>query len=317
MPRPPNDPGQSSMYNTVRGAAQSAYFARWPNPFNGIKDIAVLSCDPYVDIQFTFYLNFAGNFFWTSFIPQPSEITRKIFLGNYKCGFYLPIKFPSPMNVIFGANTVKVIASILRPALTGLWAFWAASTAYNALATWTSIVYEIENCEQENASVVAIGGSGNWVSDNPGAPVGWNAVFDPNGWMEPSNTVLSVPAGGVQSMCTWLIQNNTNIGVLFEVWMYAGTRGESERKQVSIGPGGDASVTCEGSFVGNASAVQPRGECLTDIAGHGSVVVACARWYTYHDPAMVLPPKWPPEPPNNHGCPACIKDDYYPEALLA
>jgi len=62
-------------------------YTHWPSPYNFQKNIKVLACQDGWVAEIELYATAAGYFFWSNLVPSPVEITRKLFLGSYKCGF--------------------------------------------------------------------------------------------------------------------------------------------------------------------------------------------------------------------------------------
>jgi len=124
-------------------------YTHWPNPFsNAIKKIDVLACENNWQALVEMWGIGIGAFFWRNLIPSPVEITRKVTMGGYKCGFYFPIEVKSPLDIIWqDGRTSQVLLEISRPATTALFYFWAASTVYDALHTFDTIMLAGEFCD--------------------------------------------------------------------------------------------------------------------------------------------------------------------------
>lgn len=141
------------MSNWVKETGQHVIkYHSWPNPFrNAVKRIDVLACEDTWQAMIELYAIGFGNWFWSSFVPSPVELTRKTLTGSYKCGFYMKTKFRSPLDIVWkDGRTSLALMEIVRPIVTGLFYMWAAETIFEAMSTWTSITYAMEMCELEN-----------------------------------------------------------------------------------------------------------------------------------------------------------------------
>lgn len=137
---------------------------RWPNPFGQVKSIEEVMCnEDYWIAEITMLTPGLAKWFWTTFVPQPSELFRKTFTGSYKCGFYLNIKVKSPVTIIFGGTSTKFLAMIVRPFATGAFALWATQIAVDALHAWSTSMSLFGLCEPR---------IGNYLVQNKSAPIG-------------------------------------------------------------------------------------------------------------------------------------------------
>jgi len=155
---------------------------RWPDPTRGlVKRIDVLACESLLITRMEMWTLAAAVWAYGVFIPQPTEIARKILTGGYKCGFYSKRSIKSPLDIIWrDGRTSKTLGQMLRPATTGLWAMWAASSAYDALATWQTLAYKIDACDADgNETILAFGHAPFHLGDNSGAPAFYLVQYDP------------------------------------------------------------------------------------------------------------------------------------------
>lgn len=119
----------------------------WPNPVTWIVNIDVLVCNQdwwlaQVELADAIFLNF----FWTNVVPSPRELERKALLGGYRCGFYLDIKVKSPIEVIWGEGTAKVVLRIAHPFVKFLFFWWATAATYEALSGLETVLYPQTAC---------------------------------------------------------------------------------------------------------------------------------------------------------------------------
>jgi len=165
-------------------ASHGGRWNHWPNPFdNMVKKIEVLACEDTFQAKLEMLGIGFGNWFWSSFIPSPIELTRKTATGSYKCGFYSKLKFKSPLDIIWrDGRTSKGLGEIIRPVTSGLFYMWAASTAWEAMSTWTSMVYAMEMCEADNRECLLRDGNGTFpVGTTEGNPALYTVMHDPQG----------------------------------------------------------------------------------------------------------------------------------------
>jgi len=161
-----------------------AKYTHWPNPFaNAIKSIDVLACEDNWLAMVEFWGIGIGSFLWKNFIPSPVELTRKGITGSYKCGFYMFGDLPSPLDIIWRDKSAsRALIGITRPIAEGLFYWWAAETAYAALATWDSLMIAGEFCDLDGNECVLRNGKGPVVGgegDFNGEPALYSELYDP------------------------------------------------------------------------------------------------------------------------------------------
>jgi len=126
-------------------------YTHWPNPFTALmKSLHVTACEHTWQALVEFYGLSALEFFFTTLVPSPVEITRKATMGNYKCGMYFLPKQKSPLDLIWvDGSASRALVEIARPATTAIFYWWAAETAYLALNTTSTLMLAGEFCDLE------------------------------------------------------------------------------------------------------------------------------------------------------------------------
>lgn len=136
-----------SIWETVEGKYRK--YNHWPNPFRTTPtEMRTMVCNGEEWYGFSkAYAYGAGNWFFSNFIPSPAEIVRKTLTGGYKCGFYLPIKFKSPLDIIWtdGAGSF-ILRKALQPLVLAAFIWWAADTIFSGLSAITTIIMYQESC---------------------------------------------------------------------------------------------------------------------------------------------------------------------------
>lgn len=181
----------------TNGAEKALQLNSWPKPMNWVTDVQVLVCNQDTWIaQIKLAFAVGANFFWSSFLPSPREIERKIITGGYRCGFYLKVRVKSPISIIFGQGTSTVIAEIQGPFARGLFYWWAQETALGALSAWTTLMYPELFCEEHIGDGLRrsdIGSLGQGF--NSGVPGLGVKVFDVYDFLSPTNAIVFLPPG--------------------------------------------------------------------------------------------------------------------------
>jgi len=122
-------------------------WSHWPSPYNFEARIRVLACEDSWQAEIELYATAFAWWFYSNVVPSPVEITRKIMLGGYRCGFYTPIRIKSLLSFFIGNKGVKFLAELIRPATTALFWWWVASSIFAALDTWHTVAEAKEDCE--------------------------------------------------------------------------------------------------------------------------------------------------------------------------
>jgi len=170
-------------------------YGHWPNPFrNMVSQIDVLACEGTWEAMFTMYGIGLGNWFWSNFIPSPYEITRKVFTGSYKCGFYFGPKIKSPLDLVWRNGTAsQALGSMLAPVTRGLFYLWAGQTIWEGLSTWQSMMYAMEICDWDGNTTTLRDSHAPIASPfSGGTPVFATVMYDPRGRAQPNNTGVQV-----------------------------------------------------------------------------------------------------------------------------
>jgi len=173
----------------------SVKHGRWPNPFKNLtKEINVLACEGTWQAMFSMYAIGFGNWFWSTFIPGPWEITRKTFTGSYKCGFYSRIRVKSPLDVIWrDGSAARTLGQIIRPATTAAFYLWGMQTAWDALQTWSSILYAMEMCDWDgNTTTLANAIAPIQTNPTSGGVAFAEVIYDPRDRAVPNDCIVRV-----------------------------------------------------------------------------------------------------------------------------
>jgi len=156
-------------------------WSHWPTPYNFQTKITQLACEPTWQAKIELYATGFAWWFWTNIVPSPVEITRKVLLDSYKCGFYLPIKVKSPLQFFIGKGGVTFLAELARPITTFAFYWWVASSIFAALDTYHTVQILEEECQTQGFACL-LGPTGaafftNGIYEGPGMPV----ISDPFG----------------------------------------------------------------------------------------------------------------------------------------
>jgi len=257
----------TSVWNSVNQESKNFQkYTHWPNPFNVLKQMDVLACNPVWIARFEFYLGSAADFFWSNFVPSPVELTRKAFTGGYKCGFYIPLKVKSPIDIIGRGNTGVIMGEILGPFTTGLFYWWAAQTAFDALNTWSSIINAQEACDEDSNSALMRGGHVSMKFASEGSVPFYQIVYDPNNWCNETTGFILPPPGWRSAWASLTIASLATPDTA-NVEVYIDCAGLPENHiSVSIPPGGTVTLGPQKTGIA-ASNVQVRCRLLNDLSG--------------------------------------------------
>jgi len=166
-----------SVYEEVkRKSGQGANplrFPAWPNPVNYITNYEILACEDTMYAHIVFAAGVFTAYGWQTFVPSPAELTRKLVLNDYKCGFYFGPKVKSPLRLFFPPGGVQMIAEMVRPFTKFLWYWWIAESAFGAFDAWQTVMHREEFCEEHACTVVVSDLGGIMV---PGTRVGVPAL---------------------------------------------------------------------------------------------------------------------------------------------
>jgi len=188
------------------GVGKALKMNSWPPPFNFMKNHRVLLCsEDYWIAEFEFAFDVVMDFFWSAFVPSPRELERKVLTGGYRCGFYLDIKVKSPIEILFGQGTSKMVGKIFSPFATGLFYWWAAQTAIDALSVFETILFRQLMCapftgdvlRQNDRGVIEAGGS-------YGVPALGTLYYNPRAICEEIGPICHYPPGYQHAYATFL-----------------------------------------------------------------------------------------------------------------
>jgi len=191
--------------------AKIAKFNHWPMPFNYVKNIRTLVCDNQtmlVEIELAFDL--AMLFFFTNIFPGPRELERKLLTGGYRCGFYLDVGVKSPVEIIFGEGTARMIAEIARPAAAALFYLWAMQAGFEALSAFTTLIYPMAFCEEDLGDALRRNDNGPiGQGHHTGVPGLGTLIFDHRNFMSLGNASCTIPGGAWHVYSAWIVHPST------------------------------------------------------------------------------------------------------------
>jgi len=170
-----------STWNSVQGFLGPGW-PHWPNPFPAIKEMNVLACEDTWQAEVTFYVYTIGSWFFSSFVPSPTELTRKFVTGSYKCGFYLDVPLKSPLDVIWkDAKIGKALLGFVGPVNTAIFYFWMAQTFFSTLDAFQTMYFRGELCGATRDETLLSDGDAPIVGGGAGsgAAVFYNVLWDP------------------------------------------------------------------------------------------------------------------------------------------
>lgn len=293
-----------SMWQLAKGAAsdfKNRGFRSWPDPTAGfVKDIEVLACQDTFQAKVTMYGMAAAHWFWTNFIPSPVEITRKTLVGGYKCGFYLGLKWGSPIDTVFRAPGLsQMLLEISRPAVTGLFYLWAFDTLYSGLQTWQSLVYAGLMCDTDHSECVLANGVGNYYAGGAynGTPNAYDTLQDPTDmYTSPGGDVVTFAPGYLRLDAFGTVYAGSAPVTHCAIGFYKGTdplNGQGAQLNVgAISAGNSSEFAISWAGYVDAGSFRVNGDLLNEATGlqHSDIVVH--RWTA----------SWAPEPWQNN-CP--------------
>lgn len=195
------------VWDTISGYSSKAInFNHWPQPFNFLRNAKVLMCNQdYWLAEFEFAFDLLADFFWTNLVPSPREIERKVFTGGYRCGFYLDVGIKSPLEIVFGNGTSRMVGEIAAPFARGLFYWWAAETAIDAFALWQTVMFPQLLCDPFVGVVLRSNDRATIAPGHAeGSPGLGNLLYDPLGICGPSQPIVSFPPGTQTMYCAWL-----------------------------------------------------------------------------------------------------------------
>jgi len=264
----------NGIWNTINKLEKENNFYRWPNPFNAIKQVDVMACNPEFWVRVEFYAKVAAEFWWTNFVPSPIEITRRWVLGKFKCGAKAKTNGRGKMDILPFRNTRVTVAGIASPVLRGLFYWWAANTAWAALDTWSSILNAQANCDADMNMAIIRDGHASIAGIGQGSPAFGQVTWDPNGWAVANICAVGPPAGVREGFASVTLCNVGSLEPIeWECWLQildspivkqSGTLGLDECANIMVGNRWDGNQGVQVVFRSNSDIPAPFGrlECF-------------------------------------------------------
>jgi len=235
---------------------------RWPNPFtNMVRDIEVIACEDTFQAKIKMYGSEFGDWFFSQIVPSPVEIFRKTMTGGYKCGFYIPLKIRSPLDIVWKDKIAsKLLAEVHRPVLTGFFFIWAAETVLDALSRWQTLQYAMQMCEADRRECLMMGGKSPLaIGHNDGGAALSTVLWDPLNIAQETDTAINVqePVAITMNAFGFLVSDGCTINNA-EVYMFANGVEVANQSLGSVGPGQVVpfSLAISGNY--GVGTVQPR-----------------------------------------------------------
>jgi len=165
-----------------------------------VKNVSVLACSDKMLIKVEMWTMVLGRWWFSNFIPSPVEITRKLVSGGYKCGFFLPIKVRSPLDIIWSDGAAaQAVLEMSRPVTTALFAMWATTTIFEGLDIAHTLFLAMQSCDDEaNTAVMKEGAAYFPSNEQVGTAVFYTTTWDPNGLCDHNPGDIRYPIGNVQ-----------------------------------------------------------------------------------------------------------------------
>lgn len=213
MTRDPFSPNPgASIWNFVsHPLRKSGKWLYWNKPFNNVISWEKLLCtDDRMLIKVELAAEEFTKWFASQIIPSPYELARKTFTGGYRCGFYFDTKVKSPVEIIWGEGTAKMIGEIFRPVGVTFMYMWLTQIEIDALSAWTSWLYRESFCTKP---------LGNFLVENKAAPVpaghaagsvpGGTVEFDPFHCVTGGDTAYLYEAGPVKFTSAFIFETGS------------------------------------------------------------------------------------------------------------
>jgi len=258
----------SSIWDTVQ-KVQPRNYTHWPQPFAHLVDIEVLACEDTFLAKVKMWGQVGLNWFWTNLIPSPIEITRKLITGSYKCGFYLPIKVKSPLDIIWtDGRTSTALLEISSPVTKGLFALWAAQTLWSALDAYATVMLLQEMCDlTQDETLLKAGNAESRLPHDFGNVTFYEVIYDPHNRANPTTGFILTEDG---PLTVFAAGTGGSLGLFIDsldIFLYVGGVHVASQSLGAMGPGDTLSWSLDytTSFhAGTAVAVQ------FDIHQHGT-----------------------------------------------
>jgi len=221
-------------------------YTHWPNPFGKMEDITVLACNPVPYVRAKMWGQAAGFWWFSNFVPSPTELFRNWLTGRYRCGvrFDYPSdagarkqgRFKGPLDLIWTDGKASLVAAeTLRPVLTGLWYLWATGTAWDALQQFSTVQAAIEACDDGIEEVILAHGEADFYYDgNSGAPTSYQEIHDPFHRYDSPNSFFHHDAG---PLSTYAFGDITAVSQTVDYW------------RIQVGPDDMTSTIAEGGQI--------------------------------------------------------------------
>jgi len=172
--------------------------------------------------QFEFAAAALATLFFTQFIPSPRELERKALTGGYRCGFFLGVEVKSPIEIIWGQGTARMVGEIVSPFARGAFYFWAAGVGLEAFAIWQSMMFPQAICDVPKGDVYLKNAHATVPPGHTeGIPGLGQLIYDHLNINSPTQPSATIPAGSIRCTARWIFNAGPtgmfNIGVGFQV----------------------------------------------------------------------------------------------------
>jgi len=230
----------SSIWDTVSAPYHPLpKWAHWPKPFNVITNINVLACNNDTWLaEIEFYAAFAGELFFHIFVPTPTELVRKTFLGRYRCGLALDIGKWSPMDVIWGKQTTRILAEIFKPFTYPIFYWWAADSALFAMNAWQSLIYAQAQCGLDASDVLGADGFAQVASATTSGSIPfWTVLHEPFPRFDANSGFIQGDPGDQTVYAYAVITNFKEVTITVGWWITNTDRDEDDMLVTQVAPG--------------------------------------------------------------------------------
>lgn len=234
--------GGQSTWGRYQKALRTNKWPHFPNPFPWIKNVQVLSCSPNILVKVELATEMFGNWFVSSFVPQPSEIVRKFLTGKMKHGyFFLPEELTNVSLPFIGETSKAFLAEIAGPVTTGFYYMWLAQTSISFVNVFESLPLLFAGCPGNTDDTYLANGHATFTGDPfDGAAVFYSVISDPHNRYQDPSAVVVVPQGHVNSYAAGKIFANGAHIQNCKVYFGGATIPKTEFDVGEISPGGVA-----------------------------------------------------------------------------
>jgi len=174
----PGGPAITAFYKSLH----SGKWPKFPSLFPWVSDIRVLACEKDLLVQIENAGNLIGQWLYSTFVPQPSEVARKFLTGKTKKGYFgLPLEF-APLDIIWtSGDATKILATITSPLATGLYYLWLMQTSISALQTAQMVGLLLSACpDNADETLLADGLAFSFIGTGDGSLPLWQTIQDPH-----------------------------------------------------------------------------------------------------------------------------------------